>query len=440
VIIFFYFKILSNGLYLFNSKLWKLKIMKHRSFPFVLFVFLSLHHFLCYPGTGFSSLLGRSSSIPRPNPSFLPHEQESTKENYFSRKNKRIHKEESPRPTDLLNLGKTTKDNPISKKHFYFKKHIVLKKEKGLKDYTDEDIINYLKLHLEPSKKANLSINSIEIEHYKISLHVLKFIVIAFPNLEVLKLHSCNALKDVHIKVIADLPHLTHLTLRGLYNGFTDEGIQALTILTKLTELCLFGSKNSFTDEGLKSLTALAKLTQLSLDGDNSFTDEGLKSLTVLTKLTQLCLYGANSFTDEGLKSLTALTKLTQLSLGGDNNFTDEGLKSLSLLTELTWLVLCGANSFTDEGLKSLTALTKLTHLILYGANSFTDEGLKSLTVLIKLIQIFLYGQDNNSFTDEGFKSLTVLTELTCLCLESERDSFTTRDLVHLKNKNMVKL
>jgi hypothetical protein len=432
--------------------------MKHATFIPLLFCFLSLYPLLCYPGICGSTLIKRPSLITLPNPSF-PLDEEETKNqeeddskgndiNEVANTNSFFAKKGIPQAVEYImydfldesysleNIGKTAKENCIPKEYFYIKKQIVLKNKKPTETNTDEEVINYLRRHLQPSEMTNSRIERIELDDYPITLTILNFIATTFPNLKILKIRDANTSEDgtftyENLKSLGALTNLTHLELDGSF--YTDESFKALGTLKdlkKLTFLKLRGKNNIFTDEDLNSFSALNNLTHLEIDGNNNFTDEGLKALSTLKKLTRLKLGGKyNIFTDESLKSLSVLENLTHLVLYGDENrFTDEGFTALSILTKISHLELDGHIEFTDEGLKSLN---HLTHLVLFGSNNiFTDEDLGNLRTLSNLTHLKLKVH-YNKLTDEGLKSLGALKNLTHLELDGF-NTFTDEGLKYL--------
>jgi hypothetical protein len=405
--------------------------MKLSTFMLPLFFVLSLYPLMGYSGICGSTLIKKPSLITLPNPpSFFEKEETKNQEEDDSKEEDHINqvantnsffakkgipqvveyiiydflKENTLKSNDLENLGKTAKVNRIPKEYFYIKKHIVLKTKMLARIYTEEEIINYLKLHLQPSEMTNSHIERIELDGYPCTHAVLNFIATTFPKLKVINLKytaSLGAFTDEHLKAIASLPQLTHFVVEGECHQFTDKGLISLSTLKKLTYLTLTGINNKFTDRGLQALYSLKNLTFLLLQGNhNKFTDKGLISLSLgaLENLKLLVLDGfSNEFTDKGLISLIVLENLKLLVLiGFYNEFTDEGLISLSTLKNLDFLSLEGnQNQFTDKGLISLGALANLTHLRLKGDNNrFTDIGLQVILSLKKLKKRMVQGID----------------------------------------------
>jgi hypothetical protein len=288
---------------------------------------------------------------------------------------------------DLMNLVRA---GIIDRSYFYKNTNMTLQKRNGT--YTEEQILEFLSLHLIPVKDKedkivyylpNPNIHTIHIKGQPLTQNILSSMAGYFPNVKNLTITK-GELNDKCLEIIASFKKLSHLKLNGWNNTFTDIGLRALETLTKLTYLYLSGSNNSFTDTGLIALAALTKnLTYLYLQGSNNrFTDTGLIALAAVTKnFTHLSLHGlSNTFTDEGLLVLAAVTKnLTYLYLDGSNNsFTDTGLLALAVLTNLTYLSLHGSNnSFTDTGLRAILGiLKKLTYCVYKHHKRFTNEGL----------------------------------------------------------------
>lgn len=144
------------------------------------------------------------------------------------------------------------------------------------------------------------------------------------PNLEVLLLdHPDNQIGDDECRLLADLPKLIHLRIRGGTIG--DPGLEHLP--QRMPQLKILNLPHSrATDTGLASLAAMSRLIQLRL-GSRHITDEGMQELARFPALRQLHLIDV-PISDAGLDSLGQLPRLKSLYLDG-SRVTDRGLDRL---------------------------------------------------------------------------------------------------------------
>jgi hypothetical protein len=91
-----------------------------------------------------------------------------------------------------------------------------------------------------------------------------------------------RAISDAQLAVVARVPTLTELTIRG---RITNEGLKQLRGLSRLEVLDL--SMSNVTDEGLKELASMPKLTRLAVM-EMRITDEGLETLAGFPNLKVL--------------------------------------------------------------------------------------------------------------------------------------------------------
>ncbi|MFO0897050.1 MAG: hypothetical protein U0836_06415 [Pirellulales bacterium] len=153
-------------------------------------------------------------------------------------------------------------------------------------------------------------------------------------------------MSDAGMRVVADMPELTVLTMNG---EITDEGLKPVAGLTNLVELML---SDKVTDKGLPQLSRLTNLDSLGPLGPG-VSGAGIDALFPLQKLTTLRFYNSN-ITDADLDKLARFPELTSLELTG-TKITDAGLMKLAKLPKLKVLII-GSTAVTPEGVAKLRA------------------------------------------------------------------------------------
>jgi internalin A len=153
------------------------------------------------------------------------------------------------------------------------------------------------------------------------------------------------------------LPLLRHVLLREC--GITDAGVRELAAIPTLEELTLLDNPD-VGDAGVKLLAQRPGLTRLSLEGTR-ITDQGLAELRGLTKLESLNLEGT-AITDRGLEYVRGFKSLYSLDLS-NTAVTDAGLDLLRGCENLGMLFLHDTK-VTEEGVKRLSAALPGCHVL----------------------------------------------------------------------------
>ena len=191
------------------------------------------------------------------------------------------------------------------------------------------------------------------------------------PGNPIIELHLRGQRADEGLKAASPLKTITHVVLD--HSDVTDEGLKELVAFKELQVLKL-GGCSDLTGAGFKALTSLNKLAHIQLGG-SGVTDEGLKGLLGVPNCTSLDV-SSTAVTDVGVREIAALKNLTNLGLGLVK-VTDKGVRELAALKNLTVLTLTGTE-VTDAGLQSLVELTHLTALRIYNCPRVTDAGVQN--------------------------------------------------------------
>ena len=205
-------------------------------------------------------------------------------------------------------------------------------------------------------------------------------VVSAFPRLQRLSLQKGQATDDA-LRSLAGLKDLEILMISDA-EKVSDAGVKHLAGLTKLNYLHI--DHGRIGDESLKVFAQMPGLTHLTLQ-NNDFTDAGLEHLAKSKQLRSLWL-GMNrtTLTDAGLQHLAGLTGLEQLDLQWAS-IGDRGVAALKDLHELRVLDLGGKGAtVTDASVEVLLTLTKLERLRLL-KSGLTKDGVKRLMALPNL-------------------------------------------------------
>lgn len=184
----------------------------------------------------------------------------------------------------------------------------------------------------------------------------------SFPKLQNLILDFCDQIRDEHLQVFNNHPHLTHLSLvscriRG----------QNLHQITHLTHLNL----SKCTNISDNTISSLCQLNLVSLCLRDCF-QQCLTGVNIdqLLSLEWLDVCGCTQFTDACVRSWQSLTQLRHLDLSGPCQVSDETVLNLleSIGSNLEWLSLewcVNIGSMTVRRL--LSDCLKLEHLNLRG-------------------------------------------------------------------------
>jgi hypothetical protein len=130
--------------------------------------------------------------------------------------------------------------------------------------------------------------------------------------LEVLLLdHPDNRITAEGIAIIAKLPNLVHLRLRGVL--VDDQAARFIGRMHKLRVLNL--PQSDITDSGLAELSTLTNLVQLRI-GSSQLTDKGIQTLKHFPKLVRVHLIDV-PITDQGLEVFEQMPQLESLYIDG---------------------------------------------------------------------------------------------------------------------------
>ncbi|OWK39046.1 Alanyl-tRNA synthetase [Fimbriiglobus ruber] len=129
-------------------------------------------------------------------------------------------------------------------------------------------------------------------------------------------------IRDIDLKALAGLKHLTHLHLST--DAITANGLAALAKLPELTSIS-FSRPPAEAIPGLKGFVQLKQLRIVY----GSLTDDGAAAIGTLTNLESLDLLGVTAETDAVISAVAKLDKLRVLSLIGIE-LTDTDLAALS--------------------------------------------------------------------------------------------------------------
>ena len=208
----------------------------------------------------------------------------------------------------------------------------------------------------------------------------------------------------------------------------TDAGLAHLAGVTSLVALRL--RNPAISDVGLASLADLSHLTELSIEGPAAVTDEGLKVLANYLELTSLRVSHCQGVSDRGLAPLANMPKLRLLFLRGtpitgaclgcfqegaglqridlaETRVSDDDLQHLRGMKNLQWLSF-RKTRVTDAGMRYLADLPKLTYLQL-AETAVGDAGLAEIAKIESLEELDL---ELLRISDKGLAQLTNLKNL----------------------------
>jgi serine/threonine protein kinase len=199
--------------------------------------------------------------------------------------------------------------------------------------------------------------------------------------LETLHLHQLQDLKDNSFFTIAELKHLTALSLIDtafLQKGSRDDSTSVIgmkTIRAEPYDLAAF-----------EALTKLRLLKSLSLDCDR-MTEQHFNILSRMNRLEVLALSGRELIKPKCVDEIVKLNNLQTLKVGGPC-LERVGLDRLVAIPNLARLVLCDSD-LTNTDLNVLPK-SRITSFALLGENSVSDAGLIHLSRMPNLVLLQL--------------------------------------------------
>ena len=265
---------------------------------------------------------------------------------------------------------------------------------------------------------ANLShLTRLSMKGSKITNQTLELIIFKLPNLTHLNIKLCRDVSNQGVMALAKLQKLSSLNLSGC---MLDESVlKNLSILTQLKE---FNIKNiQLSNTGALELAKMIQLTSLNVSFCD-VTDEKMKILADhLINLRILKMGGCLELTDLGITHLTRWIHLIELDLSNcsnqylESNFTPEAFQSLAV--NLNHLKKINVNSckINDSHLLEIAKMVNLTHLYFSSSPKVTDVGLEAIAKSLSHLKSLLM-DSCHSITDQGISDnapfLKNLTEL----------------------------
>jgi internalin A len=254
---------------------------------------------------------------------------------------------------------------------------------------------------------------------------------------QVLNLNKVKNTSDAHLKVIAGIPQLEGILIKG--EEVTDAGLKALAQCKSLENVAL-GSTKKVTDAGVKELAALPKLQALHL-GFMTLTGEAFKDFAGAKNLESVTLEYVDGIDDQAAKHLAALPNLNALKIGkgfGESKLTAKGIKAivdkrlpasfefdkklidddlLQALVAKGWLYGPGPPSKDEKKEKRPANALEVTGIYLSDSN-VTDKGMKSVLDCTNATSISLA---KTGITDETVKKLAGFKKLNYLVLDNTK-------------------
>jgi hypothetical protein len=224
---------------------------------------------------------------------------------------------------------------------------------------------------------------------------------------------------DSEFALLASLPHLKRLSLRGI--RITNRGLAALSKMPQVKELLLEGKtpNSELTDDGLIHLKHLPTLTQLHLE-DISLNGPGLDHIQRPERIRELD-FTRSTIDDRGLAHVSRFTNLRRLGLW-DTSVSDAGLRHLKGCKKLQSLDLYSTR-VTNRGIKTLASFPALRSLTVSDTR-VNDRCLKTLLAMPKLKEIAFGERQVSVQTVERLRKAGVRVE--------------HGTLLHLKRKHVV--
>jgi len=206
-------------------------------------------------------------------------------------------------------------------------------------------------------------------------------------NLRVLSVHEVDA-SGAFLAAFADCPLEEFRTSRR-HNGeatWTDAGVTHLAAFPELNRLSL-SRQTKLSRASLSVIARLPRLRELDLRGVSAPADADFAALGVLAELDKLQLAETQAG-DAALASLQNIPRLRDLSLGPNEHLSGRSLQSLGQLVSLETLNLNGSR-ITDADLAPLALINRLKRVQL-GLPSITGSGLSALVKLPELKELTL--------------------------------------------------
>jgi Leucine-rich repeat (LRR) protein len=248
--------------------------------------------------------------------------------------------------------------------------------------YFYDDIENELKIFARVSKSWSRGVREVVRTRFKGEETFSNWVLLQFPDLEVLNLHFDHSIVD---STLFRLSNLKELILCN-NDTITSNGLKFCTNLTKLD----LSSNKQIRDESLANCT---NLTMLDLSFNEQITDETLANCVNLQSvnlrnnhaISRLGLFQlANLKLDircSTIRVIKKLTNLTSLSIYSLETIRDEGIKDIQL-TNLTYLSIESICEISFDTVKNLVNLRSL-HLL--QCPSIDYHGLSELSNLTSL-------------------------------------------------------
>ena len=238
---------------------------------------------------------------------------------------------------------------------------------------------------------------------------------------QVASLHALGLMTDAVLARVADLDHVTSLTLAGS-RSLTDEGLRHLARMPQLT--CLNLSEypgGNLTDRGLEVLRHLPNLRTFEMTWQRGITDAGVANLKYCDHLERVDVMG--SPTGDGvIEALQDKPRLRSFSSG--QLVTDAGLRFLHNFPMFAKrddgdvpcrLLIDGP--FTDHGLASLAGLEGVEELDLFWhVTAITSAGFVHLAALPNLVSL---GADGTLADDLSMRHMAAIPRLRKLRAQS---------------------
>jgi len=223
----------------------------------------------------------------------------------------------------------------------------------------------------------------------------------------VMSFHANGQMTDDALKRIAELEHVTSLTLGGS-RQLTDDGLLHLAGMPQLEHLDLFeypGGK--LTDRGLAVLRHLPNLRTFNMSWQSGISDDGAANLRYCEKLEVVNLMGTATG-DAVIRALRGKPNLHRFHTG--KLVTDAGLPLLHDFPRFKSWHVEQSGMFTDPD-------DEPTHLQIDGP--FTNQGLAQLAGLDGLYGLDLFW-NVTGITSGGFEVLARLRNLCSLACDGE--------------------
>jgi hypothetical protein len=211
------------------------------------------------------------------------------------------------------------------------------------------------------------------------------------------------------MQIFADLPKLSELEIRGIWNH--DCGMnQLLMNIHKLSHLVYLNlSDGSEIDvAAFHNLSKLPTLRELTIQ-IVPFKPAFLETIGMLTQLEYLFVNHVPEITNASLVFLTALTQLKAINLCDNEKLGDECFSYVSHLTRLTNL---GLSNVGLKTVRKLSIFQDLKDLELHACRQIFDIELEPLSKLTSLIDLTITDTSMNVNAMWCLTSLTRLTKL----------------------------